>query len=182
MCNKPGEIERTFCGEHRVLLSCVISAIDARRLLRKGCSAYLAHIITGVRELRLEDIPVVHEFPDVFSDKLPRMPPHREIEFAIDLVPGMAPISIAPYRMALAELKELKMQLQELVDKEFIRPSVSPWGAPVLFVKKNDGTLRRCIDYRQLNKVTVRNKYPLPRVDDLFDQLQGAKVFSKIDL
>ncbi|KAH9705011.1 Endonuclease [Citrus sinensis] len=181
--NKPGEIEVKFYGERRVLPSCVISVIDARRLLRKGCSAYLAYVIvTGVRELRLEDIPVVQEFSDVFPDELPGMPPHREIEFSIDLVPGTAPISIAPYRMAPAELKELKIQLQELVDKEFIRPSVSPWGAPVLFVKKKDGTLRLCIDYRQLNKVTVRNKYPLPRIDDLFDQLQGAKVFSKIDL
>ncbi|KAH9658749.1 Endonuclease [Citrus sinensis] len=181
--NKPRETEVKFCGERRILPSCVISAIDARRLLRKGCSAYLAYVIaTGVRELRLEDIPVVQEFSDVFPDELPGMPPHREIEFSIDLVPGTAPISIAPYRMAPAELKELKIQLQELVDKEFIRPSVSPWGAPVLFVKKKDGTLRLCVDYRQLNKVTVRNKYPLPRIDDLFDQLQGAHVFSKIDL
>ena len=130
----------------------------------------------------MEDIPVVQEFPDVFLDELPGMPPNRQIEFSIDLVPGTTPISIAPYRMAPAELKEPKIQLQELVDKGFIRPSVSPWGAPALFVKKNDGTLRLCIDYRQLNKVTVRNKYPLPYIDDLFDQLQGAKVFSKIDL
>jgi len=97
-------------------------------------------------------------------------------------MPGTAPISIAPYRMAPTELKELKIQLQELLDKGFIRPSVSPWGAPVLFVKKKDGTLRLYIDYRQLNKVTVKNKYPLPRIDDLFDQLKGAGVFSKIDL
>ena len=84
--------------------------------------------------------------------------------------------------MAPAELKELKVQLQELLDKGYIRPSVSPWGAPVLFVKKKDGTMKLCIDYRQLNKVTIHNKYPLPRIDDLFDQLQGARVFSKIDL
>ncbi|KAH9657944.1 Endonuclease [Citrus sinensis] len=174
--NKPGETGVKFCGERRVLPSCVISAIDVRRLLRKGCSAYLAHIIdTEVRVLRLKDIPVVQEFPDVFPNELPGMPPNREIEFSIDLVPGTAPISIAPYRMAPAELKELKIQLQELVYKGFIRPSVSPWGAPVLFVKKKDGTLRLCIDYRQLNKVTVRNKYPLPCIDDLFDQLQGVE-------
>ena len=110
------------------------------------------------------------------------MPPNREVEFFIDLVPAISPISMAPYRMAPVELKELKVQLQELVEKVFTRPSVSPWGAPVLFVKKKDGTFRLCIDYRQLNKVTVRNKYPLPHIDDLFDQLQGAKVFSKIDL
>ncbi|KAH9671308.1 Endonuclease [Citrus sinensis] len=137
---------------------------------------------TEVRELRLEDIPVVQEFPDVFPDELPGMPPNKEIEFSIDLVPGTALVSIAPYRMAPAELKELKIQVQELVDKGFIRPSVSPWGAPVLFAKKKDGTFRLCINYRQLNKVIVRNKYPLPCIDDLFDQLQGANVFSKIDL
>ena len=96
--------------------------------------------------------------------------------------PGTRPISIPPYRMAPAELKELKEQLQDLISKGFIRPSVYPWGAPVLFVKKKDGSMRICIDYRQLNKVTIRNKYPIPRIDDLFDQLQGASVFSKIDL
>ena len=110
------------------------------------------------------------------------MPPIREVEFGIEVMPGTAPISIAPYRMAPTELKELKVQLQELTDKGFVRPSYSPWGAPVLFVKKKDGTLRLCIDYRQLNKVTVKNKYPLPRIDDLFDQLKDATVFSKIDL
>ncbi|KAA0043132.1 ty3-gypsy retrotransposon protein [Cucumis melo var. makuwa] len=110
------------------------------------------------------------------------LPPHREIEFTIELEPSTVPISKAPYRMAPAVLKELKVQLQELLDKGFIRPSVSPWGAPVLFVKKKDGAMRLCIDYRELNKVTVKNRYPLPRINDLFDQLQGATVFSKIDL
>ena len=100
----------------------------------------------------------------------------------MDLAPGTAPISKAPYRMAPMELKELKIQLQELLDKGFIRPSVSPWGAPILFVKKKDGSMRLCIDYKELNKVTMRNNYPLPRIDDLFDQLQGACVFSKINL
>ncbi|KAL4016773.1 hypothetical protein IC575_024430 [Cucumis melo] len=116
-----------------------------------------------------------------FSEELPGLPPHREVEFAIELEPGTVPISRAPYRMAPAELKELKVQLQELLDKGFIRPSVSPWGAPVLFVKKKDGSMRLCIDYRELNKVTVKNRYPLPRIDDLFDD-SGATVFSKIDL
>lgn len=106
----------------------------------------------------------------------------REIEFTIEVAPGTQPVSKAPYRMAPVELKELKIQLQELLDKGFIRPSTSPWGAPVLFVKKKDGTMRLCIDYRELNKLTIKNKYPLPRIDDLFDQLQGAQVFSKIDL
>ena len=104
-------------------------------------------------------------------DDLPGLPPEREIDFPIDLVLGTAPISLPPYRMAPAELKELKTQLQELVDRGFIRPSISPWGAPVLFVKKKDDTWRLCIDYRQLNKVTIHNRYPFPRVDDLFDQL-----------
>ncbi|KAL5553902.1 hypothetical protein UlMin_041303 [Ulmus minor] len=119
---------------------------------------------------------------DVFPEDLPGIPPEREISFEIELLPGSAPVSKAPYRMAPAELKELQIQLQKLLDKGFIRPSYSPWGAPVLFVKKKDGTLRMCIDYRELNKLTIKNKYPLPRIDDLFDQLKGAANFSKIDL
>ena len=121
-------------------------------------------------------------YPDVFPKDLHGLPPEMEVEFTIDLAPGTAPISKAPYRMAPLELKEFKIQLHKLLDKGFIRPSVSPWGAPVLFVKKKDGSMRLCIDYRDLNKVMVRNKYPLPRIDDLFYQLQGACVFSKIDL
>ncbi|KAA0065812.1 ty3-gypsy retrotransposon protein [Cucumis melo var. makuwa] len=141
----------------------------------------------GSRSLPKVDVslslePVVRDYSDVFPEELQGLPPHREIEFAIELEPGTVPISRAPYRMAPAELKELKVQLQELLDKSFIRPSVSPWGAPVLFVKKKDGSMRLCIDYRELNKVTVKNRYPLPRIDDLFDQLQGATVFSMIDL
>ena len=119
----------------------------------------------------VSDIPVVCEFPDVFPEDLPGLPPDRETEFTIEVTPGVAPISIPPYRMAPMELQELKKQLQELLDKGFIRPSVSPWGAPVLFVKKKDGTLQLCIDYWKLNQATVKNKYPLPRIDDLFDQL-----------
>ena len=161
----------------------MISAISARWLLQKGCKGYLADVVdTRSNEVRLEDVPVLREFLDVFPDDLPGLPPGRETDFPIDLVPGTGPISLPPYRMAPAELKELKAQLQELVDGGFIRPNILPWGAPVLFVKKKDGTWRLCVDYRQLNKVTIRNKYPLPRTDDLFDQLQGAKVFSKIDL
>jgi len=125
---------------------------------------------------------VVREFSNVFPDEIPGLPPSREIEFSIDLVPGAGPISIAPYRMAPAELAELKKQIEELLEKQFIRPSVSPWGAPVLLVKKKDGSSRLCVDYRQLNKLTIKNKYPLPRIDDLMDQLHGAAVFSKIDL
>ena len=121
-------------------------------------------------------------FRTFFLEELPGLPPDREIEFTIEVTLGVAPVSIPPYRMASLELQELKKQLQELLDKSFIRPSVSPWGAPVLFVKKKDGTLRLCIDYRKLNQATVKNKYPLPRIEDLFDQLQGAGTLSKIDL
>ncbi|GJV57636.1 putative reverse transcriptase domain-containing protein [Tanacetum coccineum] len=117
-----------------------------------------------------------------YSKDLPGLPPTRQVEFQIDLVPGAAPVARAPYRLAPAEMQELSAQLQELSDRGFIRPSSSPWGAPVLFVKKKDGSFRMCIDYRELNKLTVKNRYPLPRIDDLFDQLQGSRVYSKIDL
>jgi hypothetical protein len=130
----------------------------------------------------LDEIPVVCEYPDVFPNELPGMPPDRDVEFVIELQPGTAPISKRPYHMPPKELAELKTQLQELLDKGYIRPSSSPWGCPALFVKKKDGSLRMCIDYRPLNAVTIKNKYPLPRIDVLFDQLSGAKVFSKIDL
>jgi hypothetical protein len=136
----------------------------------------------AVSETQLSAIPVVREYPDVFPEDLPGMPPDRAVEFVIELQPGTAPISRPPYRMPPNELAELKVQLQELLDKGFIRPSASPWGCPALFVKKKDDTLRMCVDYRPLNAVTVKNKYPLPRIDLLFDQLAGAKVFSKIDL
>ncbi|XP_050908554.1 uncharacterized protein LOC127122224 [Lathyrus oleraceus] len=132
--------------------------------------------------LSVTQIPVVCEFPEVFPEDVTSLPPEREVEFSIDLIPGMAPISVSPYRMAPLELRKLKNQLEELLTKHFIQPSVSPWGAPVLLVKKKDGSTRLCIDYLQLNKVTIKNKYPLPRIDDLLDRLKGACVFSKIDL
>ncbi|KAL5816273.1 hypothetical protein ACOSQ3_024651 [Xanthoceras sorbifolium] len=175
--------EVLMVGDRRDYLSNVISTITALKLIRKGCEAYLAHVVDSRKvDFSLQNIPTVCDFPDVFPEELPDLPPEREVEFVIDVILGTAPISVAPYRMAPAELKELKLQLQELLDKGFIRPSVSPWGAPVLFVKKKDGSMRLCIDYRQLNKLTIKNKYPLPRIDDLFDQLRGATVFSKIDL
>ena len=158
----------------------MVYALKANMMLLKGCIKYLASIGDTMKKVATElaDVRVVCRFPDVFPEELPGLPPDREIE----LLPGTAPISKAPYRMAPAELKELKQQLQELLDKKFIRPSYSPWGAPVLFVKKKDGSMRMCIDYRELNKVMIKNKYPLSRIDDLFDQLKGAVVFSKIDL
>jgi hypothetical protein len=127
-------------------------------------------------------VPVVNEFPDVFPEELPGMPPDRDIEFVIELKPGTSPIYKTPYRMATLELAELKEHVKELPEKGFIRPTSSPWGVPMIFVPKKDGTQRLCMDYRALNEVTIKNKYPLPRIDDLFDQLYGACVFSKIDL
>ncbi|KAL0554222.1 hypothetical protein IC582_008139 [Cucumis melo] len=157
--------------------------MKASKLLSQGTWSILASVVhTRELEVSLSSEPVVRKYPDIFPNELPGLSPPREIDFAIELESGIALISRAPYRMALVELKELKVQLQELLDKGFIRPSVSPWRAPVLFVKKKDGSMRLCIDYRELNKVTVKNRYPLPRIDDLFDQLQGATVFSKIDL
>ncbi|GJR09890.1 putative nucleotidyltransferase, ribonuclease H [Tanacetum coccineum] len=161
----------------------LISAMKARTLISHGCQGFLASVMdTSLESPNIENLSVVREFADVFPDELPGLPPAREIEFGIELIPGAEPISKAPYRMAPVELKELKEQLQEMLENGFIRPSVSPWGAPVLFVKKKDGSMRLCIDYRELNRITIRNRYPLPRIDDLFDQLQGAKYFSKIDL
>nr|GEU84122.1 putative reverse transcriptase domain-containing protein [Tanacetum cinerariifolium] len=132
-----------------------------------------------LEEKRLEDVPIVRDFPKVFPEDLPGIPPARPVEFQIDLVPGAVPVAWAPYRLAPSEMKELAKQLQELSDKGFIRPNSSPWGASVLFVKKKDGSFRMCIDYRELNKLTVKNCYPLPRIDDLFDQLQGHVIDSK---
>jgi hypothetical protein len=135
-----------------------------------------------VAERKIEDIYVVREFLDMFPDDLPRMPPERAIEFKIELQPGTTPIAKAPYKMSLLELKELKIQLQWLLDKGYIQPSISPWGCSALFVEKKDKEMSLCVDYRPLNAVTIKNKYPLPRIDILFDQLAGAQVFSKIDL
>jgi hypothetical protein len=130
----------------------------------------------------LNQVPVVCEYPDVFPEELPGMPPDRDIEFVIELIPGTAPIAQRPYRMNPQELEELKKQLADMLSKGLIRPSASPWGSPVLFVDKRDGTIRLCVDYCKLNEVTIKNKYPLPNIEDLFDQLNGGKVFSKIDL
>jgi hypothetical protein len=151
-------------------------------LFTENKSFCILFTVTPEPVLSPSDIPIVNELLDVFPDDITSLPPEREIEFSIDLMPGAQPISVAPYRMSPVELRELKSQLEDLLRKHFIRPSVSPWGAPVLLVKKKDGTMRLCIDYRQLNKVTIKNKHPLPRIDDLLDQLKGATVFSKIDL
>ncbi|GJR59029.1 putative reverse transcriptase domain-containing protein [Tanacetum coccineum] len=165
----------------------IISCTKTQKYMEKGFPIFLAHVTAKEVEdksekKRLEDVPIVQDFPEVFPEDLPGLPPTRQVEFQIDLVPGAAPVARAPYRLAPSEMKELSEQLKELSDKGFIRPSSSPWGAPVLFVKKKDGSFRMRIDYRELNKLTVKNRYPLPRIDDLFDQLQGSSVYSKIDL
>ncbi|GJZ94251.1 putative reverse transcriptase domain-containing protein [Tanacetum coccineum] len=154
----------------------IISCTKTQKYLLKGCQVFLAHITVKKaqdksEEKRLEDVPIVRDFLKVFLEDLPGIPPTRQVEFQIDLVPGAAPVARAPYRLAPSKMKELSDQLQELSDKGFIRPSSSPWGASVLFVKKKDGSFWMCIDYQELNKLTMKNRYPLPRIDDLFDQL-----------
>ncbi|GKB12666.1 hypothetical protein Tco_0846589 [Tanacetum coccineum] len=165
----------------------IISCTKTQKYLLEGCPIFLAQVTMKKaedksKEKQLEEVPIVQDFPEVFPEDLPGIPPTRQVEFQIDLIPGAAPVARAPYRLAPSEMKELSDQLKELSDKGFIRPSSSPWGAPVLFVKKKDGSFRMCIDYRELNKLTVKNRYPLPRIDDLFDQLQGFEcITSKID-
>jgi len=159
----PDNDEFKFCGSRACATPPPLSVVQAIKSVREGAQAYLAYVQAKPEaQSKLEDIPVVCNYPYVFSEIM-GLPPDREIEFSIDLMPGTQPIHKAPYRMALTELRELKEQLQELLDRGFIRPSVSPWGAPVLFVKKKDGSMRMCIDYRELNRVTIKNKYPLPR-------------------
>ncbi|GJU03646.1 putative reverse transcriptase domain-containing protein [Tanacetum coccineum] len=162
----------TFCGNES-------SNGRESRLTVISCSKAQEYKSEGKQ---IKDVPIVRDFPKVFPEDLPGLPPARPVEFQIDLIPGAAPVARAPYRLAPSKMKELSEQLQELSDKGFIRPSSSPWGASILFVKKKDGSFRMCIDYRELNKLTVKNRYPLPRIDDLFDQLQGSSIYSKIDL
>ncbi|GJT89606.1 reverse transcriptase domain-containing protein [Tanacetum coccineum] len=179
-----------WLSQHKAVIIChekvvEIPVEDGRIIRVRGERAVgIAKALKSAKEdePKLNDISVVREFKDVFPEDLSGLPPQRQVEFRIDLVPGATPVAKSPYRLAPSEMQELSGQLQELQDKGFIRPSYSPWGAPVLFVKKKDGSLRMCIDYRELNKLTVKNRYPLPRIDDLFDQLQGARYFSKIDL
>jgi hypothetical protein len=139
-------------------------------------------LLNKVQGISLNEIRIAQEYPDVFPEDLPGMPPDRDIEFIIELQPRMPPISKRSYRMHVNEPVELKKQIAELQSKGFIRPSSSPRGAPVLFVEKKDKTQRMCVDYRSLNEITIKNKYPLARIEDLFDQMKGASVFLKIDL
>jgi len=185
------------CNEKKVLFpssedeDMLLSSQQVDQAIKEGsrCFLILSQLFVENGDGHHETL-VVREFSYVFPDNVSGLPPSREIEFSIDLVPRAGPVSIAPYRMAFVELAELKKQIEELLEKQieellekqFIKPSMSPWGAPVLLVKKKDGNSRLCVDYRQLNKLTIKNKYPLPRIDDLMDQLHGAAVFSKIDL
>ncbi|GKB07362.1 putative nucleotidyltransferase, ribonuclease H [Tanacetum coccineum] len=153
------------------------------KYLEKECFAFLAHVVEKDPKVKLiQDIPVVRDYPEVFPEELHGLPPPRKVEFQIDLIPREALVAKAPYRLAPSEILELLRQLQELLSKGLIRPSSSSWGAPTLFVKKKDRSIRMCIDYRELNKLTIKNRYLLPQIDDLFDQLHSAKYFSKIDL
>jgi len=176
------------CGQQKIVFSDskksdVISAQHVWSELKERSKCFV--ILTQMEDKNEEEMSSIHavkDFMDVFPEEILGLPPKREVEFSIDLVPEAGPVSMAPYRVAPAELIELKKQVEDLLEKQFIRPSVSTWGAPVLLVKKKDGGSRLCVDYRQLNKLTIKNKYPLPRIDDLMDQLHGALVFSKIDL
>jgi hypothetical protein len=175
----PGKIQ----GIPREVIVQENSTMQLKKCYRKGCQIIATHMEETPKDKvpNLEDHAVLREFGDVFNE-IPGLPPKRDVDFSINMMPGAAPISKTPYRMSTPELKELQMQLEELLKKGYICPSVSPWGAPILFVKKKDKTLRLRINFKQFNKVTIKNKYPLPRIDDLFDQLKDAGIFSKIDL
>jgi hypothetical protein len=182
-----------WLSKRKVLIDCAKKSVKLTTLDGKELDFVTKPVVTAkgvanrakVNQLGASqgsEVPVVNEFPDVFLEELPGMPPDRDIEFVIELKPSTAPIYKTPFRMTTPELAELKEHIKELLEKGFIHPSSSPWGAPVIFVPKKDGTQRLCVDYRALNEVTVKKKYPLPRIDDLFDQHHGACVFSKIDL
>jgi hypothetical protein len=174
---------RVIVGQNQGVSLRFISSLQLRKSTRKGCKIYVILALNdkGVAE-SLENLLVVRDFADVFPEELPGMPLERKMEFTIDLKLRTKAIARTPYRMSTPELQELKMQLKELLDLRLIRPSVSPWGAPIIFIRKKDGSWRLCIEYRQLNKAMIKNQYLFPRIDDLFDQMKGAMVLSKIDL
>nr|GEX87692.1 putative reverse transcriptase domain-containing protein [Tanacetum cinerariifolium] len=179
-------IRRIDCQRNETCLN-IISCTKTHKYLLKGYHVSLKHVTARETkdksgEKRLEDVPIVRDFPIVFPEELTGLPPTRQVKFHIDLILGVVPVARAPYRLALSEMKELSEQLQELPDNGFTRPSSSSWGALVLFVEMKDGSFQMCIDYQELNKLTVKNHYPLLRIDDLFDQLQGSSVYSMIDL
>jgi hypothetical protein len=182
-----------WLSKHNVLIDCAKKSIKLTTPKEKEMEFVTEPVVTTkgdanrakVNQLDASqgsEVLVVNEFPDVFPEELPGMPLDRDIEFVIELKPGTASIYKTPYRMATLELAKLKEHIKELLNKRFIRPSSSPWGAPVIFVPKKDGTQRLCVDYHALNEVTIKNNYSLTRIDDIFDQLRGACVFFKIDL
>jgi hypothetical protein len=182
-----------WLSKHKVLINCAKKSVKLTTLEGKEMEFVAELVVTTkgvanrakVNQLNASqgsEVPVVNEFSDVFLEELPGMPPDRDIEFVIELKPDTSPIYKTPYRMVTPELAKLKEHIKKLLEKEFIHPSSSPWGAPVIFIPKKDGTQMLYVDYHALNEVTVKNKYPLPRIDDLFDQLHGVCVFSKIDL
>jgi hypothetical protein len=186
-------LDMDWLGKHKVLINCAKKSVklttpDGKELEYVTKPVVIAKGIANRAKINQlgasqdSEVPMVNEFLDVFPKELPGMPPNRDIESVIELKPGTVPIYKMPFRMTTPELAELKEHIRELLEKGFIRPTSSPWGTPVIFVPKKDGTQRLCMDYRALNEVTVKNKYPLPRIDDLFDQLRGVCVFSKIDL
>jgi hypothetical protein len=161
-----------------------ISSLQMKKYFKKGCPLYEIHVLESVEDdkPKLEDHPILRDYRDMFLEEVSGLLSRRDIEFSIELAPGAVPVSRTPYMMSTPEIVELNIKLKEMMEKGYIWPSVSPWGAPVLFVKRKGGTLRLCIDYRQINKKTIKNKYPLHIINDLFDQLGGASIFSKIDL
>jgi hypothetical protein len=182
-----------WLSKHKVLIDCAEKSVKLTTLEGNKMEFVVEPIVTAkgvvnrakVNQLdasQRSEVPVVNDFPDAFPEELSGMPPDRDIKFVIELKPSTSPIYKTPYRMATSELAELKEHIKELLEKGFICPRSSPWGAPVIFVSKKDGTQRLCMDYHSLNEVTVKNKYLLPRIDDLFNQLRGACVFSKINL
>jgi hypothetical protein len=175
--------QRTMKGVPRPISIREISTLQLKGCFRKGCQLHAAHVeeTDSTKGPSLKDFSVLQEFEYVFQE-IPGFPPMREIDFLVNLVPGAAPVSKTTYKMITLELKELQMHLEELLKKGYIHPCVSPWGAPILFVKKKDGTMRLCIEFRQMNRYIIKNKYPLPQIYDLFDQIRGEKVFSNIDL
>jgi hypothetical protein len=174
---------RVIVGRNQGVSLRFVSSLQLRKSMRKGCKLYVIFALNEKEVAEgLEHLLVVKEFADIFPEELPGMPPKMELEFTIDLKPGTEPIARTPYRMSTPELQELKMPLKELLDLGLIHPSASLWGAPVIFIRKKNGSWRLCIDYRQLNKATIKNQYPLPRLNDLFDQMKGATMFSKINL
>jgi hypothetical protein len=176
--------KRTLHGIQKPISMRQISSLQVKKYCRKGFPLYTIQLLNSVEDSKtsLEDHPILKEYKDMFLDEITGLPPRRDIDLSKELVPEVVSMSRAPYRMSTLDLVELKLHLKEMLDKGYIHPSVSPWGALDLFVKKNDGTLILCIDYIQLNKMKIKNKYPLPIIDDLFDQLGGATIFSKIDL